>query len=49
MIQFITDNWLTIAAVLYAATSDIIGISPLKSNSVVQLILTALGTFLKKK
>jgi len=49
MVQFITDNWVVIAAVLYGAASDIIGISPLKSNSVVQLILNALGSFLKKK
>ena len=42
-------NWGTIVAVLIAALSEIIGMSPLKSNSLVQLILSILGKVFVRK
>lgn len=49
MTQFIIDNWLIVSTIVYAAVSEIIGISPLKSNSVVQLVMQVIGSLLKKK
>lgn len=47
--EFLQNHWIEIALVVYGAASEIIGISPLKSNSVVQLVLQLLGNFLKSK
>jgi hypothetical protein len=47
--SWFADNWPTIGAVLFAALSEIIGMSPLKSNSVVQFILEILGKAFAKK
>ena len=41
-------DWFTIAVIVFAAASEIIGMSPLKSNSVIQLILHILGKGLKR-
>lgn len=37
--EWLQTNWLPVTAILYAALSEIIGMSPLKSNSVVQVLL----------
>lgn len=47
--EWLTDNWFTVAVVAYAAISEIVGMSPLKSNSIVQLIMSLLGKILVKK
>lgn len=39
-------DYLAIAAIAYAAASEIIGISPLKDHSVIQLVLRVLGVLL---
>ncbi|MCP9785392.1 hypothetical protein [Cyanobium sp. N5-Cardenillas] len=39
-------DYLTIAAIVYAAASEIIGMSPLKDHSVIQLVLRILGMLL---
>lgn len=49
MLEFIQANWELIGAALFAAASEIIGASPLKSNGVVQLILNTLSLVFKKK
>lgn len=49
MLQFISNHGLEVGTAILAAASEIIGISPLKSNSVVQLVLNLLGSILKKK
>ena len=46
---WLADNWLLMGAILYAALSEIIGISPLKSNSLVQLILSVLGKIFDRR
>ena len=47
--EWLQDNWFTAAVILYAAVSEIIGISPLKDNSVVQIIMSVMGKVFKKK
>lgn len=47
--EWLSDNWLPIAAIVYAALSEVIGMSPLKDNSVVQVIMSILGRLLPKK
>ncbi len=44
-----TTEQLAIAGVVVAASSEIIGMSPLKSNSVVQLLLQVLSLVLPKR
>lgn len=46
--EWLQDNYFTVAVIAYAALSEIIGISPLKDNSVVQVILSILGKIFKK-
>ena len=40
--DFLANNWQAIGAVLLFAASEIIGMSPWKTNSVVQVILSVL-------
>lgn len=47
--EWVQENWLVIAAIVWAALSEIIGMSPLKDNSVVQLIVSIVGKILPKK
>ncbi len=47
--EWLQENWFTVAVVVYAAVSEIIGMSPLKSNSIVQLVMGLLGKILVKK
>ena len=47
--EWITQNWLVIAAIVYAAASEIIGMSPLKNNSVVEIVLSIAGKLLGVK
>lgn len=47
--DWLADNWVPVAAIAYAAVSEIVGISPLKSNSVVQIILWIAGRIVGKK
>lgn len=46
---WVQNNWFTVAVVLFGAASEVIGMSPLKDNSVVQLLLRILGGIFKKK
>jgi len=46
--DWLQANWFTIAVIVYAALSEVIGISPLKDNSVVQVVMSILGRVLKK-
>ncbi len=46
--EWLQNNWLTIAIILYAAFSEIVGMSPLKSNSVVQLIMSIFARIVGK-
>jgi hypothetical protein len=43
MINWLTTNWLMVAVILYAVASEAIGMLPIQSNSVVQLVLRVLG------
>ena len=47
--EWIQENWFTAAVVLYAAFSEIIGMSPLKDNSIVQLVMSILGRIFKRQ
>jgi hypothetical protein len=44
--EFLNEAWFW---VLVGAASEIIGMSPLKSNSVIQLVLTAVKSLKPKK
>jgi hypothetical protein len=46
---WLADNWFAVAAILFGALSEVIGLSPLKSNSIVQLILGLLGKAFVRK
>jgi hypothetical protein len=46
--EWLQANWLIVAAILYAALSEIIGISPLKQNSVIQLVMAILSKLIGK-
>lgn len=48
--EWLTENWITVAAIVYAALSEIIGMNPnWKNNSVIQIVLGILGkVFIKK-
>lgn len=47
--EWLQANWFAVAVVVYAALSEIIGMSPLKSNSIVQLLMAVLNKVLVKK
>jgi hypothetical protein len=47
--EWATNNWFVLAVVIYGAASEIIGISPLKDNSVIQVIMSILGKIFGKK
>lgn len=38
--EFLAENWVAIAGVVFFAASEIIGMSKLKDNSVVQMIMS---------
>lgn len=46
--DWLTTHWFDVALILYAAASEIIGISPLKNNSIVQLVMAIFGKLLKR-
>lgn len=41
-------QWFIVGSIIFAAASEIIGMSKLKSNSVVQIVLAILGRVFKK-
>jgi hypothetical protein len=48
--DWLQANWIPVAAVVFAAASEIIGMNPAwKSNSVIQLVLAVIGKFLPVK
>lgn len=47
--DWILDNKEAIWAIVFFAASEVIGLSPLKSNSVVQLAMSALRAITKPK
>lgn len=47
--DFVIENKEAIWAIVFFAASEIIGISPLKSNSMVQLVMKALMAITKPK
>jgi hypothetical protein len=49
MDAFMSGDNMVIAAVIFAAISEIIGMTPLKSNSVVQLAINVLGMLFGRK
>jgi hypothetical protein len=46
--DFLTNNWQAIGAVILFAASEIIGMSPWKTNSVVQVVIAVLGKIFRK-
>ena len=46
--EWLQDNWLTIAVFLYAIGSEALGASSLKDNSIVQAIWRGIGKALRK-
>lgn len=48
--DWLQENWITIAAILYAAASEVIGLNPAwQSNSVVQVVMGIVGKLVGKK
>jgi hypothetical protein len=48
--EWLAQNWLIVAAIVYAAASEIIGANPAwKSNTVLGVVMGILGKILGKK
>jgi hypothetical protein len=41
--KWILNNWIFVSVVTYAIASEVIGMLPIKSNSVVQLVVRVIG------